>query len=185
MFISRILQQKTDWYSDYLGDTIKDLLDTSFEIPVNYTTTVTQVTADYIARPDLLAHDIYGDEMYADILCKVNGISNPFELNEGMYLLIPDLEFMNRFVVQPAQEWHSENATGSGGETTNSVTRNNKIGKSQTTGSGGSGVNGNSSTRQGTGKPQAKLRSDRRKPNQAVLGDKRFNIDPISKIVIY
>lgn len=52
---------------------------------------VISITKDYIARPDLVSLAVYGDDKYADIICKINGISNPFELNEGMILVIPDL----------------------------------------------------------------------------------------------
>ena len=45
----------------------------------------------YVARPDLIALAVYGDDRYADILCKVNGISNPFELNEGLIIVAPDI----------------------------------------------------------------------------------------------
>lgn len=34
-------------------------------------------------------------------------------------------------------------------------------------------------------RPKPKARSEKRKPNEAVIGDKRFNIDPQSKIIIY
>lgn len=52
---------------------------------------VISVTKDYVARPDLVSLAVYGDDKYADIICKINGISNPFELNTGMILFIPDL----------------------------------------------------------------------------------------------
>lgn len=52
------------------------------------------VTKDYIARPDLVSLAMYGTDQYGDIICKVNGISNPFELNVGMTLLIPDLQMV-------------------------------------------------------------------------------------------
>ena len=45
----------------------------------------------YVARPDLISLAIYGNDKYADIICKVNGISNPFELNEGMIIYTPDI----------------------------------------------------------------------------------------------
>ena len=54
-----------------------------------------QVNEYYIARPDLISLAVYGDDRYADIICKLNGISNPFELNEKMVLFIPTLEYMN------------------------------------------------------------------------------------------
>ena len=47
------------------------------------------VTKEYVARPDLVSLAVFGSDEYADILCKLNGISNPFELNEGMVLMIP------------------------------------------------------------------------------------------------
>jgi hypothetical protein len=55
------------------------------------------ITPDYIARPDLVSLAMYGTDEYADIICKINGISNPFELNEGMELIIP--EFSNIYDV--------------------------------------------------------------------------------------
>lgn len=46
----------------------------------------------YVARPDLISLAFYGTDKYADIICKVNGISNPFELNEDDLLDIPPVE---------------------------------------------------------------------------------------------
>lgn len=46
----------------------------------------------YVARPDLISLAFYGSDEYGDVICKVNGISNPFELNDGMILEIPSLE---------------------------------------------------------------------------------------------
>lgn len=46
----------------------------------------------YVARPDLISLAVYGDDQYADILCKVNGISNPFELNENDVIILPHVE---------------------------------------------------------------------------------------------
>ena len=59
----------------------------------------------YVARPDLIALAVYGDDRYADILCKVNGISNPFELNENDVIILPHVEtlmdLMNMSPVEP------------------------------------------------------------------------------------
>lgn len=33
--------------------------------------------------------------------------------------------------------------------------------------------------------PKVKTKTTKRKPNEAILGDKRFNIDPQSKVIIY
>lgn len=79
----------------------KDLLSNSLNvnIPTIDQYRVIEVTEDYIARPDLISLAVYGDDGLADIICKINGISNPFELNEGMTLIIPNLMFMRNFIV--------------------------------------------------------------------------------------
>ena len=46
----------------------------------------------YVARPDLISLAIYGDDKFADIICKINGISNPFELNENDVIILPHVE---------------------------------------------------------------------------------------------
>ena len=50
----------------------------------------------YVARPDLRSMAVYGTDKYADVLCKVNGISNPFELNEDMLIICPTRESIDR-----------------------------------------------------------------------------------------
>lgn len=52
----------------------------------------------YVARPDLISLAIYGDDIYGDIICKLNGISNPFELNEGTVLFLPSFENLNNII---------------------------------------------------------------------------------------
>jgi len=39
--------------------------------------------------------------MHADIICKLNGISNPFELNIGTKLILPSPEYIMNFVYHP------------------------------------------------------------------------------------
>lgn len=51
--------------------------------------TYIEVTKEYVARPDLVSLVLYGSDRYTDIICKINGLSNPFELNEGMILRCP------------------------------------------------------------------------------------------------
>ena len=48
----------------------------------------------YVGRPDLVSLALYGDDMYADIICKINGISNPFELNENDIVFVPDKDYI-------------------------------------------------------------------------------------------
>lgn len=61
----------------------------------SFKTKIHVVEKEYIARPDLISFAIYGTDRYADIICKINGISNPFELNEGMVILVPDISNVN------------------------------------------------------------------------------------------
>lgn len=92
---------KNNIYSEYLGESILNLLDKTFQIPEHYSYNVFKVTKEYIARPDLIALDAYGDSSYCDVICKLNGISNPFELNEDMLIIVPSPECVMDFVKRP------------------------------------------------------------------------------------
>ena len=74
----------------FSGENHYDLLYQTFRIPKDFKYKVYVVTDEYVARPDLLSLHVYGTVNYADVLCKLNGISNPFELNDGMYIVAPD-----------------------------------------------------------------------------------------------
>lgn len=77
-------------YLDLLCDVFnKDELITGYPIIVN---------EYYVARPDLVSLAVYGDDRYGDIICKVNGISNPFELNEDDMIFIPNIDYINECV---------------------------------------------------------------------------------------
>lgn len=154
MYFSRILSQKSEMYSPYLNESIVNLLDKTFSIPANFSTHLYRVEEEYVARPDLLSLDIFGDERYAELICKINGISNPYELAEGMYLIIPGFDSIENFYLLPADEWKESEVKMT--EEAKQILI-----------------------------PALKKRTDKRKPNEAITGDKRFNIDPISKIVIY
>lgn len=54
-------------------------------------------------RPDLVSHGFYGDTKYADAILKYNGISNPFSLNSGDLLRIPNSDTMSKFTTPPKQ----------------------------------------------------------------------------------
>jgi hypothetical protein len=51
-----------------------------------------RVPKDYVMRPDLISKVIYNNSAYAEIILKYNGISNPFSINEGDMILVPNLE---------------------------------------------------------------------------------------------
>ena len=138
---------KTNINSEYLGEEMINLLDKTFVIPSYYNYNIFEVTEKYIARPDLISYDAYGDEMYADVICKLNGVSNPFELNKGMKLILPSPEHIMNFIVRPSSD---------------DIEADDKLNK-----------------------PIAKQKNEKRKPNEAIVGDRRFKIDRTSGIIIY
>ena len=89
--MSRMIDGKKVSYKDLLCHTLSD------EEPIFEGIEFIRVSDDYVARPDLRSLAVYGTDQYADILCKINGISNPFELNAGMILLIPNLSNLTFF----------------------------------------------------------------------------------------
>lgn len=95
------LLNKTAKWSDYLEENELSLLDVTFIMPNDFAFNIFRVTEDYIARPDLISYDAYGDSMYADVICKLNGISNPFELNMGMLLIVPAPGDITKFHIRP------------------------------------------------------------------------------------
>lgn len=141
-----VLNNKTQFYSEWLEDVIINLNDPTFIIPDSYTYELMEVSEKYIARPDLVSLDMYGDSLYTDLICKLNGISNPFELNEGMVLILPSPNIIVDFM----KEVHPSECE--------------KPEKEQ---------------------PIAKQKNEKRKPNEAVIGDKRFKIDKSRGVVIY
>lgn len=76
-----------------------DLLVKTYNIDEMYVhpISVCIVNKFYVARPDLLSLAFYGSDAYGDIICKANGISNPFELNEGMVIEIPSLQDLETY----------------------------------------------------------------------------------------
>lgn len=80
------------YYKDLLSKTIA-----KNDMDIFSAASLIVVTDDYIARPDLISLAVYGNDDYADFICKINGISNPFELNSGMKLIIPDFSIINVF----------------------------------------------------------------------------------------
>ena len=76
------------------GTVIRDLTQGIFNLKskdyVSYN--VYRVPKDYVMRPDLISKAVYNNSLYAEIVLKYNGISNPFTIDEGDLILIPDLE---------------------------------------------------------------------------------------------
>ena len=76
------------------GTILRDLTQTMFELKNrNYIAfNIYRVPKDYVMRPDLIAKAVYNNSLYAEIILKFNGISNPFSIDEGDVILIPNLE---------------------------------------------------------------------------------------------
>ena len=147
MLLHTVLNNKEVIHSEWLNSNVINLNDSTFHIPASYQYDVVEVSERYIARPDLISNDIYGDTIYTDLLCKLNGISNPFELNKGMLLIIPSLDCIMDFMKTVSSD-ESDNMDD-------------------------------------TNKPKPKTKQEKRKANEAVVGDSRFKIDKNRGIVIY
>jgi len=76
------------------GEKIRDLTQSIFDLKNrNYVAyNVYRVPKEYAMRPDLISKSVYNNSMYAEVILKYNGISNPFSINEGDIILIPDLD---------------------------------------------------------------------------------------------
>lgn len=157
------IEKKSEIYSKIVKKSINNLLDTTFILPSeDFRAQIVEVTEEFICRPDLLSKEVYGSEEYAFIICKLNGISNPLELNRGMLLAIPSPDSLDQFVVQV----------------------NNDYWKDFEINEEPSGVNNNYLDK--NNKPVPKKSTDKnRRPNEALATDKRFNIDKISKRIVY
>lgn len=92
-----VLSNKKTRIDPRSGETIKDLLTLTYIDPSEYNYIIFEVPTEYIARPDLISIDQYGSDEYTDIICKLNGISNPYELNEGMLLALPNAGLLSLF----------------------------------------------------------------------------------------
>ncbi len=76
------------------GNIVRDLTKTMFDFQANNYTSYNlfKVSIDYLMRPDLISQAVYNNTLYAEYILKYNGISNPFSLEEGDVILVPNLE---------------------------------------------------------------------------------------------
>ena len=114
------------------------------------------VRPEYVARPDLISLAVYNTDKYADLICKLNGISNPFELNEDMVLYVPGLDRIETMCVKSS----TASETISGGE------------------------NGSDNLAD-TGRGNRKLLNEKRSPNEATVGDVNYVIRKDLGLVFY
>lgn len=76
------------------GIEIKDLTQSIFDLKTNnfIEYEAYRVPKEYSMRPDLISKAVYNNSQYTEIILKYNGISNPFSINEGDIILIPNLD---------------------------------------------------------------------------------------------
>ena len=86
------------------GETFLDLMSKTFDETVLFNSSIIIVNKYYVARPDLISLALYGDDKYGDIICKINGISNPFELNENDILVVPNIEYLTTCIYKSKQK---------------------------------------------------------------------------------
>lgn len=149
MIRNTLLENKSPVKSKVLDDYVLNLLDKTFVIPKSFKYQIIEISDEFVCRMDLISKLAYNTDSYSDILCKLNGISNPFELNEGDKIIIPDFSDITKF-------FYIEDVTEKEDDTNESVK-----------------------------KPVAKDVKEKRKPNEAVVGDKRYRIDKNKRVVIY
>ena len=132
-----------------------DLLDKTIDLSKEYSGQFLRVNEYYVARPDLISLAIYGDDKFADIICKINGISNPFELNEDMVLFIPDQESIYNILVTENSQNRTELLKND-----DNISILNKVGAQ-------------------------KAKSAPRSPSEQIIGDYNYIVDKSLGIVIY
>ena len=149
MLENPLLINKSEIKSEVLNEKVVNLLDKTFRIPPEFDYNVVEITKDYIARMDLLSYQLYGTNKYQDVLCKLNGISNPLELNEGDIIICPDISDISYFYYLENPDERDPEAVGA------------------------------------AKRPKSNGKNEKRKPNEAVIGDKRFKIDQTRKVIVY
>ena len=92
MFLNSI--DKKPFWKNPDGNIIRDLTQSMFDFRSNNYTSYNmfRISRDYLLRPDLISQAVYNNTLYAEFILKYNGISNPFSMEEGDIILIPNLE---------------------------------------------------------------------------------------------
>lgn len=113
------------------------------------------VNEHYVARPDLISLAMYGEDRFADLICKYNGISNPFEMNENDVLIIPQV-FELENMIQHGKVSELINKK----EKRRNISNDGKI-------------------------EYQKYKDEKRTPAEALVGEKNFIIDKSLGLVFY
>ena len=113
------------------------------------------VTEYYVGRPDLISFVFYGTDVYGDIICKANDISNPFEMNIGDVLIIPTLYNVGNYI---------ENGI---------------------TDAASSLVSDDDNIESMSEDAYKKLKNESRSPNELTVGESNFVIDKSKHLIFY
>lgn len=73
---------------------ILNLADSIFDLSKSLNTTYVpyKLTSDYKMRPDLISISGFGTDEYTEIILKLNGIINPFSVDENDVILMPNID---------------------------------------------------------------------------------------------
>jgi len=82
------------------GIEIKDLTASMFDLKSqNYVAyNIYKVPKQFAMRPDLISAAVYNNTLYAEVILKYNGISNPFSIAENDLILIPNLDSVKTMI---------------------------------------------------------------------------------------
>ena len=167
--------------------TYKDLLSQTYNGRFIQGGRFVQVEKYYIARPDLISLAVYGDDKYGDIICKINGISNPFELNEGMILYTPDIGVITNLFTgtKIGDDILDRYKTISNDNKFNKHYHSNYTGENKKSFGLNNSKNKTSETIEKQKSKSKKYKNERRTPGDQTIMDKNYIIDRSLGIVIY
>ena len=110
MLLNPIISNKQNRYSKRFQESMMDLFGVTYILPESFSYRAIEVSPEHAARPDLVSKAIYGTTIYGDLICRLNSISNPFELNEGEVLIIPEYQDLDKFLTYAEPEDNIEDS---------------------------------------------------------------------------
>ena len=111
MLKHNIIMGKPRIFSEEVGEQMINLCSQTFILQPNVEYHLFITTPDYIGRPDLVSQFLYNTTTYTDIICKINGISNPFELNADKILICPTEAHISSFYL-PSEDDYEDDVNG-------------------------------------------------------------------------
>ena len=108
MLLNPIISNKQNRYSKRFQESMMDLFGVTYVLPESFSYRAIEVSPEHVARPDLVSKILYDTTIYGDLICRLNGISNPFELNEGDVLIVPEYQDLEKFLAYADAEENIE-----------------------------------------------------------------------------